>query len=252
MEDPNRNRPVTGYPAPNGYSNPPPSGTAYPYTAPPPPNGYYYQNNPYQHQNYQYDPDSVRRATCLRRVFAFVIGLLVIFGAITFIVWLVLRPQLPEFRVDSLSISNFSLGNNSLISFTSQVRLTARNPNKKMTLAYDHIQAFIFYRSDSLSDTTVPPFSQDTKNQTSFTANFASAGSFVDNSVMDGINNERGNSGNVNFNLRMLSRVRFEAKAWRTRKRFLKVFCGDLIVGLSSNVRSGQLTGGPKQCRVGI
>lgn len=244
MEDPNRNRPVTGYPAPNGYStNPPPPATAYPY----------YQNNPYQPQNYhQYDPDSVRRAACLRRIFAFVIGLVVIFGAITFIVWLVLRPQLPEFRVDSLSLSNFSLGNDSLISFTSQIRLTARNPNKKMTLQYDHIQAFVFYRDESLSDTTVPPFSQDTKNETSFTANFAAAGSFVDKRVLDGINGERANGGSVNFNLRMLSRVRFEAKAWKTRKRFLKVFCGDLTVGLSTNVRSAQLTGGPKQCRVGI
>ncbi|KAL8479946.1 hypothetical protein ACS0TY_026259 [Phlomoides rotata] len=251
MEDPNRNRPVTGYPAPNGYSaNPPPSGTAYPYAAPQQP--YYYQNNQYPPQNYQYDPDSVRRATCLRRIFAFFIGIVVIFGTITFIVWLVLRPQLPEFRVDSVSVSNFSLGNNSLISFTSQVRLTARNPNKKMALTYDHIQAYIFYKADSLSDTTVPPFSQDTKNETSFTANFAAAGSFVDNRVMQGINGERGNNGNVNFNLRMLSTVRFEAKAWRTRKRYLKVFCGDLIVGLSNNVRSGQLTGAPKQCRVGI
>ncbi|KAL0437061.1 UNVERIFIED_CONTAM: NDR1/HIN1-like protein 10 [Sesamum radiatum] len=257
MEDPNR--PVTGYPAPNshhpnGYSgNPPPSGAAYPYVAAPPPNAYYnYQNNPYYPQGYQYDADSVRRATCLRRIFAFVIGLVVIFGTITFIVWLVLRPQLPEFRVDSFSMSNFSLGNNSLVSFTSEVRLTARNPNKKMTLAYDHIDAVIFYKSDLLSQTTMPPFSQDTKNETSLTANFAAAGSFVDKSVVDGINGERGKNGNVNFNLRMLSRVRFESKAWRTRRRFLKVFCGDLFVGIPANGRSGALTGGPKQCRVGI
>ncbi|PIN25199.1 hypothetical protein CDL12_02056 [Handroanthus impetiginosus] len=254
MEDPNR--PVTGYPAPNpqpnGYSaNPPPSGTAYPYAAAPPPNAYY-QSNPYYPQNYQYDPDSVRRATCLRRIFAFVIGLVVIFGTITFIVWLVLRPQLPEFRVDSLSVSNFTLGNDSLVSFTSVVHLTARNPNKKMTLKYDHIDAAIFYRSTSLAETTVSPFSQDTKNETSFTANFAAAGSFVDKSVADGINGERAKNGNVDFNLRMLSRVRFEAKAWRTRRRFLKVFCGDLIIGIPSNGRSGVLTGGPKQCRVGI
>ncbi|KAK6138465.1 hypothetical protein DH2020_027785 [Rehmannia glutinosa] len=238
MEDPNR--PVTGYPAPNphpnGYSaNPPPSGAAYPYAAAaPPPNAYY---------NY-YDPESVRRANCLRRIFAFVIGLVIIFGTVTFIVWLVLRPQLPEFRVDSFSVSNFTLGNNSLISFTSEIRLTARNPNKKMSLAYDHIEAVIFYKSDSLSETTVPPFSQDTKNETSLTANFAAAGSFVDKSVMDGINGERGKNGNVDFNLRMLSRVRFEAKAWRTRNRFLKVFCGDLVVGIPADGRPGALTGG--------
>ncbi|GFQ06937.1 protein yls9 [Phtheirospermum japonicum] len=246
-----RNGPVTGYPATNpqpngGYSaQPPPSGAAYPYPAAP-------RRQPLLQSNYQYHPDSARRATCLRRIFAFVIGLVIIFGTVTFIVWLVLRPQLPEFRVDSFSISNFTLGNNSLVSFTSEIRLTARNPNKKMSLVYDHIEAVLFYKSGSLSETTVPPFSQDTKNETSLTANFAAAGSFVDRPVVDGINGDRAKTGNVDFNLRMLSRVRFEAPAWRTRRRFLKVFCGDLIVSIPSNGRSGALTGVPPQCRVGI
>ncbi|KAK6163648.1 hypothetical protein DH2020_000512 [Rehmannia glutinosa] len=215
----------------------------------PPPNAYYnYQNNPY----YQSDPNTLRRPTLLRRLLALVIGLIVVFAAITFIVWLVLRPQLPQFRVDSFSVSNFTLGNNSLISFTSQVRLTARNPNKKITLSYDHIDAVVFYRSSSLSDTVVPPFSQDTKSETSLTANFAAVGTFVDQLAVNGINNERGSRGTVGFNLRMLSRVRFKAKAWRTRHRLLKVFCGDLVVGIPSNGRPGTLTGGPRQCRVGI
>ncbi|KAL2506962.1 Late embryogenesis abundant (LEA) hydroxyproline-rich glycoprotein family [Forsythia ovata] len=256
MEDPNR--PVTGYPAPNpnhnGYAagNPPPSGTAYPYTAPPPTAYYINQNNPYNQQSYHPDPYSARRATCLRRIFAFVIGLIIIFGTITFIVWLVLRPQVPEFRVDSFSVSNFTVGNNSLVSFTSEVSLTARNPNKKMRLDYDHIEAVVFYKSESLADTTIPPFSQDTKSETSIKANFAAAGSYVDNRVVGGINGDRSKNGNVEFNLRMLSRVKFEAKAWRMRRRFLKVFCGDLVVGIPSNGRSGTLTSGPKQCREGI
>ncbi|CAI9785840.1 unnamed protein product [Fraxinus pennsylvanica] len=252
MEDPNR--PVTGYPVnPNGYSaNPPPAGTAYPYAAPAPNSYTSYQNYPYLQTSYQSDPDLVRRATCLRRIFAFIIGLVVVFGTITFIVWIVLRPQLPEFRVDSFSFSNFTITNGSLVSFTSEARLTARNPNKKMTVDYDDIGAVIFYKSQTLSDTTVPPFFQDTKNETSLKANFAAAGSFVDKWAVDEINNERDENANVEFNLRMLSRVRLEAKAWTTRNRLLKVFCGDLVVGFPSNGRSGTLTSGPKQCRVGI
>ncbi|CAA2975585.1 YLS9-like [Olea europaea subsp. europaea] len=250
MEDPNR--PVTGYPVnTNGYSiNPPPAGTAYPYAAP---NSYTsYQNYPYSQQSYQPDPALVRRATCVRRIFAFIVGLVIISGTIAFIAWIVLRPQLPEFRVDSFSFSNFIITNDSLVSFTSEARLTARNPNKKMTVDYDHIVAMILYKSETLSDTTVPPFFQDTKNETSLKANFAAAGSFVDKSVVDGINNERDNNGNVGFRLRMFSTVRLEAKAWPTRKRSLKVFCEDLAVAFPSNGRSGTLTSGPKQCHVGF
>ncbi|CAA2935353.1 Hypothetical predicted protein [Olea europaea subsp. europaea] len=86
MEDPNR--PVRGYPAsahnsyPNGYAvdtNPTLSSTGYPYVGLPPTTGYYsYQNNPYNQQNYNQDPYSTRRVTCLRRIFAFVIGLIII------------------------------------------------------------------------------------------------------------------------------------------------------------------------------
>ncbi|KAL6527931.1 hypothetical protein OROMI_029742 [Orobanche minor] len=253
MED--RNRPVTGYPAAqNSHQNGYPvhqqhPGAAYPYPAAP--QAYFNSQNPYYPQNYPYDQESVRRATCLRLIFAFVIGLVIIFGTVTFIVWLVLRPQLPEFQVDSFSISNFTLGNNSLIYFTSEIRLTARNPNKKMSIGYDHIEAAIFYKSESLSETTVPPFWQKTKNETSLLASFAAAGSFVDKSVADRINGERLKNGNVGFNLRMLFRVRFEAKAW-TRRRFLKVLCGDLIVTIPSNGSRGALTRGSQQCRVGF
>lgn len=222
----NSNRPVTGYPAQNsnGYSAHP----AY----------------------YQPDPTAVRRATLLRRVLALVIGLVVIFAAVTFIVWLVLRPQLPQFRVDSLTLSNLTLNNNSLLSVSAAVRLTARNPNHKMELSYDHVLAELYYRSWPLSDTMIPPFSQETKNVTSLTASFAATGHFVDTAAADGLSGERSN-GKVGFNLRLLSRVGFKAKAWRTRKRFLKVFCGDLIVGIPANGRPGTFSGGPRQCRVG-
>ncbi|XP_051113646.1 NDR1/HIN1-like protein 10 [Andrographis paniculata] len=242
--------PVTGYPAPNpnGYAAnppPPPPGTAYPYVAQP-----YYgnQSNPY----YQPDPNAVRRATWLRRVLAVAIGLVVVFGTVVFIMWLILRPQLPDFRVDSFSLANFTLDNSSVVSFAAEVRLTARNPNRKLSLSYDQIEALIYYNSWSISDTALPPFSQGTKNDTSLTANFAAVGRFIDDSAVAGVNAERRNNGNVGFNLRMRSRVRFKAKAWRARRRYLGVFCADLIVGFPSNGRPGRMISGPRQCREGI
>lgn len=233
-------RPVTGYPAPNpnAYTgNPPPSGTA-----------------PYAYPTAYYQPDPIggRRQVWLRRVLAVAIGLIIALGAAIFIAWLVLRPQVPEFRVDSFSLTNFTVDNASVISFSSEVRLTARNPNKKMSLDYDRIDAMIFYKSWSISDTVIPPFSQGTKNETSMTAKFAAVGRFLDESAVDGINRERRGNGNVGFNLRVLARVKFKATAWRTRKRYLKVFCGDLVVGIPTNGRPGMLTGGSRECHEGI
>lgn len=253
MADPSR--PVTGYPAPPGYPqhNPIPNGhaTAYPYAAPPPPppQPTYYNPNP---NPYYSDPYAAQRTTFFRRIFAFLIASIIITGTIIFIVWLVLRPRIPVFRVDSFTLTNFNISpSTSLITGNWDVRFTVRNPNRKIALSYDHIEAYVFYKSESLSVTTVPPFAQGTKNETSVRATFAAASAYIENSVADGINSER-SRGSVVFNVRMLARVRFKAGVWRARKRLLTVFCRDLSIALSSNSSGGSLTGGSRECRVGL
>ncbi|XP_073023810.1 NDR1/HIN1-like protein 26 [Primulina eburnea] len=247
MED--RHGPVTGYSVPT-HNGPPAAAAA----GPPPPNGYYnYQPNPYYHQQYYQvsQPDSVQRSSCLRCIFAFVIGLFLIFGTATFIVWLVLRPQLPEFQVDSFSLSNFTFTNESRVFLISEIHLTARNPNSKMSLSYDHVETAVYYKLELLSKTSLSPFSQERKNETPLVAKFAGDGSFVEKPLVDGINGEIGKNANVGFDLRLLSWINFESKSWMSRN-ILKVFCGNLVVGIPSNGRPGGLTEGPRPCRVGI
>ncbi|KAL8210215.1 hypothetical protein R6Q57_006947 [Mikania cordata] len=250
-----QSRPVTGYPAysgaghqPNGYPN---TATAYPYVAPPPHppqnQGTYFHvaGNPYYSNPYASQP----RATFVHRFFACLIGSILITGIIIFIMWLVLRPQIPQFRVETLTLSNFNISTNSLISGNWDARFTARNPNSKITLYYNQIEAAIFYKSDSISETTVPPFVQGTKNETTLRATFASLTAYLDD--RDSINGER-NRGAVNFNLRMMTRVRFQAGSWWARRRILRVYCPNLPVGVSANSSSGSLVGGSKQCSVGL
>lgn len=250
--------PVTGYPAagypqqqqpgtiPNGHpTNYPTAGTAYPYAAPPP-QGSYYNTNPYYA-----DPYAAQRTTFVRRIVAVLIASIIITGTIVFIVWLVLRPQVPEFRVDSVTLSNFNISNNSLITGNWDVRFTVRNPNGKITLGYDDIEAYMFYKSETLAETTVPPFVQGTKNETNVRATFAASSTYLAQRYVDEINSNRA-GGSVNFVVRMVARVRFKAGAWRARRRFLKVYCGDLQVGVSANSAGGSLLSGSRQCRAGV
>ncbi|KVI08056.1 NDR1/HIN1-like protein 10 [Cynara cardunculus var. scolymus] len=243
-----QSRPVTGYPAPpasNGYPTTAP--TAYPYVAQPRPNqgSYFNVSGPYYSDPYA----TQQRATFIRRIFAIIIACVIIIGTIVFIMWLVLRPQVPQFRVDSLTLSNFNLSSNSLISGNWDARLTVRNPNSKIVLYYDHIEAAVFYKSESISETTVPPFVQGKKNETAVRATFASLSAYVED--RNGINDERAR-GTVYFNLRMVARVRFKAGAWWARRRILKIYCPSLPVGVSANSSAGSLDGGSKNCRVGL
>ncbi|KAI7984510.1 hypothetical protein LOK49_LG15G02002 [Camellia lanceoleosa] len=106
--------------------------------------------------------------------------------------------------------------------------------------------------SPSLSPTPPSSLRSGDLNQTTLRASFATASSYVDDWAVEGINGERKSHGTVNFNVRLLCRVRFKASWWRARHRILSVYCGDLTVGVSSNGAGGTLVGGARECRVGI
>lgn len=248
--------PVTGYPVPSVQRStnqgPNPNnyhlgvgggGIAYPaYPAPPPPphNGYY---NPAY-------PDQSRplpRAVFLRRFIVALIAFFVAIGAILFIVRLVLRPRIPEFRVDSLSATALNV-NDSQVSGTWRVGLTATNPNKKMHAYYDEIRSSLGYRDQSLAVTSLPPFDQGTRDQTALNASFAAASAYVDPRAVRDFSADK-SSGTVRFEVTISSRATFRAGAWRPRRRFMRVYCTNLPVSFTSN-GGGNLSGGSKDCTV--
>lgn len=240
MQDPSR--PATGYPAHNGFP-PPHQGAAYPYAAPPP------QQQPYQ---YPYRPAASRPFA--RRFLSAMIVSFVVIGVVVLVLWLVLRPRLPDFRVDSLSLSKFSVASNSSSSITGtwSVRFAVYNPNKKMSISYDVIESALFYKSEFISRTRLAPFKQGKRNQTVVDAAFSVADTYVDGWVVNDINGDRAR-GSVSFNVQVQARVQFRTGGWRVRSRYLRVWCQGLAVGLSSNSSgSGNLVGGARDCRVAL
>ncbi|KAK6936268.1 Late embryogenesis abundant protein, LEA_2 subgroup [Dillenia turbinata] len=239
-----QSRPATGYPVPPGTNpsgNPPPvTGTAYPYQAQQPYNNYYYDNNnnPYGYNNSTY----AARRTFVRRMLMILIAFVIIIGAVMFIVWLVIRPELPEFRIESLGVTNLN-ASNSQITGNWDVKFLVRNPNSKMKISYDDIESYIRYKYTALSATSVAPFEQGTKSQTNITASFAEVGNYVDSSVVNAINGDL-RLGGVRFTVQLSARVRFRAGAWHARR-------SNMPVGFSSNSSStGTLSGGSRQCEV--
>ncbi|KAF6169313.1 hypothetical protein GIB67_013743 [Kingdonia uniflora] len=257
-----RDKPVMGYPPqgqtsynnnnstghPNYHNSQPTiTNTAFPYSAPPPTAGNnYYIHHPYPSQPY-YNP---RRATFFRRIIIAAIAVLVILGTITFIMWLVLRPKLPEFRVDSASVTPFnaSLGQ---VTGNWDIGLSVKNPNKKMNVYYDRIEASVFYDDEFLSETALAPFWQAKRNATTIRARFSAVGVYVNERSLKRIADDR-SKGLVDFNLRMLAWVRFKAGAWRTRRHLMRVYCEGVKVGFSSSSGLGTLTGGANACKVDL
>lgn len=235
-------KPATGYPAaqpsyPNG-----PTATAYPYPQPAPAPAPYYPN--------PYPPFNPRRSTFLRRAIAAAIAVLIIIGAVSFILWLVLRPRLPQFSVTSVSVTSFNLSSSSLTA-NWDVVLSVRNPNKKMTVEYGSAEAAVTYDSKTLASTTLSPFSQGKRNQTTVSARLAAAGSYVGEGTASQLTADRAR-GSVVFRVKLFAWVRFRSGAWRTRSHFMRVWCRHVPVALSSAQSQGSLSGAPRECEVDL
>lgn len=243
QHDPNP-RPATGYPYPYPYPNPPPqqpaaSTNGYPHNA-----GTAY---PYQNHNPYYAPQSNPRAVFIRRLFIVFMAFLIILGLILFIFFLVVRPQLPDVYINSLTVSNFNVSKNQ-VSGKWDLSLQFRNPNSKMSLHYDSVLCSVYYDHASLSDTRLQPFGQGKKDQTPINATLSVSGTYVDGKLADSIGKERAAKGNVEFNLRMVSWVTFRYGAFR-RRRFVTIYCDDVAVGVPATSSSGKMVGSSKRCK---
>lgn len=239
MEDAHQqHKPATGYPAAQPSYPHGPMATAYPYPAPPP--GPYYPEQP---------PFNPRRATFLRRLIAAAIAALIIIGAISFIIWLVLRPRLPKFSVSSASVTRFNLSSTQLTA-NWEIVFAVSNPNKKMTVEYDTFRASVIYGNTGLAENTLSPFSQGKRNQTSFTARLAASSSYVEDSDARALSADRAR-GSIEFRVKLYSWVRFRTGAWRTRSHLMRVLCRHVPIGFSSpQVAGGSLSGAPRECDV--
>ncbi|KAK6235258.1 hypothetical protein SCA6_010595 [Theobroma cacao] len=224
-------RPVTGYPVQNlnGCAPPPPasSATAYPYVNP----------NPYPY----YPPPTPQnpRPTFFRRLFVAFAILVIIFGTILLIFWLVLRPHLPDFSLESLSLSNFN-ASNQRVTATWNAQFQVFNPNKKLSISYGDVVSSVFHKDYFLTETRIGPFVQGTRNVSTVQASYSVVDSYVEAKVVDAINGER-SRGEVKFSVNVLADVAFRYGGWRGRRRVLRVRCNDVALSGSSGKMTGMM-----------
>ncbi|CAN0916902.1 NDR1/HIN1-like protein 2 [Linum grandiflorum] len=248
--------PATGYPVPpnqqqqqqqrpNGYPPPPPpSGTAYPYQAPQQPSNPYYHNNPSQGPVY-----SPPRPTLFRRLIGILIIVAILVLTALLITWIAIRPRAPEFRLTSLTLTNFNYSGNQL-SGDWDARFEVYNPNKKMSVEYDPITSSVFYRREFLGETRLRPFFQQGRNSTVVEARYTVVNNFVDQWMVDEVDKEKRKLGSVAFDLRVVAGAGFKYGGFRARRRILRVHCDDLTVVIRGNGGSGNMSNVPKRCYV--
>ncbi|XP_071932865.1 uncharacterized protein [Coffea arabica] len=201
---------------------------------------------PPTHRNQPRNAEIIRRADsiffCIRLIFLG-IGLIVILLCL-----MIFHPDLPTFRVDSVTISNFNISTTTppLLSGYFNIGLTVENPSSKTTFSYSHLEAGIYLGSNQLSGTTLPPFTAaEKKNATGINAEFSAVRAYT----------YLAETQNLELCLKVQMEVHSKARFWR-EVQYLEASCPGLLVSAVKTQKNGSssdvwsLIGGVKDCEV--
>ncbi|KAJ7971660.1 Late embryogenesis abundant (LEA) hydroxyproline-rich glycoprotein family [Quillaja saponaria] len=235
--------PAMGYPPHPQYVGYPPHGYPYPQNQPLPP-AYYATQPGYQSSSSGFFRSFIICSTLI----------LVLFFTISLMLSLVLHPQLPNFKVDALFVSNLNTSNSNLTA-NWDANITVENPNKKLKAYFTNVQTNMYHNEDIVSVIYASPFELDTKQTTVVNVKLTTNPSnqvMVARWVVDEMAKERG-TGTVTFNLRMQLRSEFKSGELSSRGVVLRVFCEDLEVQFQGTTGNGALNyngGKSKDCIV--
>ncbi|XP_018851217.1 NDR1/HIN1-like protein 10 [Juglans regia] len=193
----------------------------------PPPNRYYHRHG------------SSRGCGCcgclFSLLFKLIVSVAIVVGLAVLIFWLIVRPNRVKFHVTDASLTQFNFTtNNNTLHYNLSLDINVRNPNKKIGIYYDRIEARAYFEDQRFSTVTLPPFYQGHKNTTVLSPVFK--GQQVVLLGAEGLSelNSDKSGGVFDVDVKLYLRIRFKlgkVKSWRMRP---KIKC-DLKVPLSSN-----------------
>ncbi|XP_016646814.1 PREDICTED: protein YLS9 [Prunus mume] len=193
------------------------------YRVPPPENASRYQS--YTHRK-------PRRSSC-HCCCCWFLGLLaaIVFlsAAAAGIFYLVVRPEAPNYSVESIAFKGFNLTTTSslpsAISPEIHVTVRAQNPNKKIGIYYERESSVkLFYSDIKLCDGVLPAFYQPSKNVTEFRTALTGSGIELTSAVHKGLVDAQ-KQGKVPLDLDLRAPVRIKVGPIKTWTITVKVAC---------------------------
>lgn len=177
-------------------------------------------------------------------------GIIVLLGLVVLITWLALRPQKPKYYLENGSVSQFQVSKVGLVNSRVLFNITTRNPNKRVAIYYDKIDAFLLYDGEEIAWASIPPFFQGHKNTTSLNASLSGYFVSMDADASRDLKLEY-SSGKVDMGLRLYARIRFKRGIWKSRHYTLRVKCRHLTLHVKQN---GDTAGSfkPMKCHVHV
>ncbi|KAJ1384779.1 hypothetical protein SESBI_42217 [Sesbania bispinosa] len=238
--------PPAGYPPVPGGQNP---QGYYPYT-----NGYHHYppSVPYYGPTPTHNPSSAATRFYRSFILCTCILLTCLFLASLFMA-LMLRPELPLYKVVYMSVSNFTT--TPALSGEWDTKVAIRNANNKLKVYFSEFKVDVMYKDGVVSVNYLPGFmlSEDEARETEAKSWSSNAnGAVIGTTTLDDMVKERNTTGSLTFDLRVSSVNAFKSGSFSTKYAEVVAICEGLKVVFQNNsTANGTLENNkPLECQV--
>lgn len=176
---------------------------------------------PTTHQKHYHRPGRGSGCGCCCCLFTFllkiILSIIVIVALAALIVWLIFRPINPiKFHVTDAQLTQFNLTSSNNLQYNLSVNITIRNPNKKIGVYYDRIEARAYYEDARLDSKMLTPFYQGHKTTSVLSTSFEGQQLLLNEDLQD-FNQER-TSGTYSVDVKLYLKIRFKLGKIKTPK----------------------------------
>lgn len=171
---------------------------------------------------------------CICWTVSLIVLLLIIIGATVCILYLVFKPKLPNYSIDSLRISDLRLNFDMTLYAKFDVKITANNPNKKIGIYYEQGgQLSVWYTNTKLCQGSLPNFYQGHQNKT--VLNVALTGQTESGNTLMRALQDQQQTGSIPLDLKVDAPVAIKLGRLKLRKVRILGGCMLVVASLTSN-----------------
>ncbi|PIN12953.1 hypothetical protein CDL12_14433 [Handroanthus impetiginosus] len=144
--------------------------------------------------------------TCICQI---ICTILIIAAIVIFILWLIFRPKNIDFYATNASLTEFNLEGNTL-HYNLDLNFTIRNPNERIGVQYDRIEAITFYQGQRFAAQQLAPFYQEQNSTDTVSAEFKGQNIItLGGDQLSNYNDEKG-SGKFGIDVKLYLRIKLK------------------------------------------
>ncbi|KAJ8641574.1 hypothetical protein MRB53_018268 [Persea americana] len=183
----------------------------------------------------QQAPHQPHRGCCLlSALIKFMAVFIIVSGITTVVLWIILSPSNMTVHVEKASLMQFNLTNGATLNYNLTLEMSVRNPNKKIGVYYDRMEARAYYDGYRFGFVPLPTFYQENKNTTTLYPVFHGQSLVALEDYTVQYFNREMNDGFFYIDVMIYGRTSFKIRSYRT-KRYKSKFECELRVPLVAN-----------------